>query len=473
MSGRGRSSSGNGGRGRGRSSGRSGGRGRGGRQNQHPRSAPNTPMKQRGGSANNNNRSQSALSSGGYNRTSRNASNRAPPSNKKDGELGASAHTVSEEYRIQLTQLLMNLRETSNDTDSITLPADLTNTQRKFVHELSKQMGLKSKSYGKGEGRRVVVSKVLGSGGGLNNMMMGGSNNNNNSNQKKKNDGDENDNALPSLNEYKHVPRINVGKQGVEALRRHLKKYPPSKKEEAESKETGSSLLLKINTDDNTVVNEMQNIDTDNGNGTTSLLTLNGILPIPPQDTTNDKSISLTTQQQKLKAKHERMIQQRIQNHKVLQQHTKSSSQYKQMMKQRSNLPAFAYASEICDVLRNKKNQVVILTGDTGCGKSTQVPQFLLDDPQIGPSCSILVTQPRRISAISVAERVASERCQSAGLTVGYSVRLESSTSNKTQLLFCTPGVLMKRLHSTDKIVDDGRSINRLKEYTHIIMDGK
>ena len=167
------------------------------------------------------------------------------------------------------------------------------------------------------------------------------------------------------------------------------------------------------------------------------------------------------------------MIQQRIQNHKVSQQHTKSSSQYKQMMKQRSNLPAFAYATEICDVLRNKKNQVVILTGDTGCGKSTQVPQFLLDDPQIGPSCSILVTQPRRISAISVAERVASERCQSAGLTVGYSVRLESSTSNKTQLLFCTPGVLMKRLHSTDKIVDDGRSINRLEEYTHIIMDGK
>ncbi|KAL7527803.1 hypothetical protein ACHAXR_002134, partial [Thalassiosira sp. AJA248-18] len=105
--------------------------------------------------------------------------------------------------------------------------------------------------------------------------------------------------------------------------------------------------------------------------------------------------------------------------------------------------------------------------------KSTQVPQFLLDDPQIGSTAHIIVTQPRRISAISVAERVASERCQPIRQTVGYSVRLESCTSTKTQLLFCTPGVLMKRLHPTDdndNDNDDGSS-NRLAEYTHIIMD--
>ena len=98
--------------------------------------------------------------------------------------------------------------------------------------------------------------------------------------------------------------------------------------------------------------------------------------------------------------------------------------------------------------------------------KSTQVPQFLLDDPQIGPNCNILITQPRRISAISVAERVASERCESVGQSVGYSVRLEGCSSKKTQLLFCTPGVLMKRLHPTD----DG-GIQRLPEITHLIMD--
>jgi HrpA-like RNA helicase len=92
------------------------------------------------------------------------------------------------------------------------------------------------------------------------------------------------------------------------------------------------------------------------------------------------------------------------------------------------------------------------------------VPQFLLDDPQIGPTANILVTQPRRISAISVAERVASERCESAGQSVGFSVRLESSVSSETQLLFVTPGVLMRRLNPTD-------GEGRLAEFTHIIMD--
>lgn len=72
--------------------------------------------------------------------------------------------------------------------------------------------------------------------------------------------------------------------------------------------------------------------------------------------------------QKKQKAKHERILHQRIQNHKLAQEQTKSHSQYKQMMKQRMNLPAFGYAKDICGILRDKRNQVVILTGDTGCG---------------------------------------------------------------------------------------------------------
>ena len=74
-----------------------------------------------------------------------------------------------------------------------------------------------------------------------------------------------------------------------------------------------------------------------------------------------------------------------------------------------------------------KENQVVLLSGETGCGKTTQVPQFILDDAwQQGQPCRVLCTQPRRISAISVADRIASERGETVGDSVGYTIRLES-----------------------------------------------
>ena len=94
-----------------------------------------------------------------------------------------------------------------------------------------------------------------------------------------------------------------------------------------------------------------------------------------------------------------------------------------------------------------------------GCGKSTQVPQFILEQAISagkGGACNIVCTQPRRISAIGLAERVAAERLESCGDVVGYSVRLESklsagslsstststsmsmSTHSLTHSLFCT-----------------------------------
>merc|ERR1711871_1786632 len=86
------------------------------------------------------------------------------------------------------------------------------------------------------------------------------------------------------------------------------------------------------------------------------------------------------------------------------------------MFNVRSKLPAWALKDNISKLI--EENQVVVLSGETGCGKSTQVPQFILDSIKTGAPCNILVSQPRRISAMGLAERVAAERGESVGETV-------------------------------------------------------
>lgn len=96
----------------------------------------------------------------------------------------------------------------------------------------------------------------------------------------------------------------------------------------------------------------------------------------------------------------------------------------------------------------------IVVCGETGCGKSTQVPQYLLDDATLrgdGAACSVLVTQPRRVAAMSLADRVAFERGEAgpgvAGAVTGYAVRGDSARSPATRILFLTTGVLLRRLH--------------------------
>ncbi|KAK9107049.1 hypothetical protein Syun_023060 [Stephania yunnanensis] len=107
---------------------------------------------------------------------------------------------------------------------------------------------------------------------------------------------------------------------------------------------------------------------------------------------------------------------------------------------------------------------VVVVSGETGCGKTTQLPQFILEseiDAARGAVCSIICTQPRRISAMAVSERVAAERGESLGESVGYKVRLEGVKGRDTRLLFCTTGILLRRL-----LVD-----RNLKGVTHVVVD--
>ncbi|KAF8714746.1 hypothetical protein HU200_027269 [Digitaria exilis] len=139
---------------------------------------------------------------------------------------------------------------------------------------------------------------------------------------------------------------------------------------------------------------------------------------------------------------------------------------YLKMLEARTCLPIAKQKQHFLQLLR--ENNVIVVSGETGCGKTTQVPQFILDDmieSGLGGYCNIVCTQPRRIAAISVAERVSDERCEASpgsnDSLVGYQVRLDSARNERTKLLFCTTGILLRKL-----------SGNRdLSDVTHVVVD--
>lgn len=131
----------------------------------------------------------------------------------------------------------------------------------------------------------------------------------------------------------------------------------------------------------------------------------------------------------------------------------------------RAKLPACKMQLEILSAV--EQNQVVVVMGETGCGKTTQIPQFILDSfisAGKGSLCKIVCTQPRRISAITVAERVAQERGVACGQKseVGYQIRLENEMpADQGSILFCTTGIVLQWLQ-------DNPLLNGI---THIIVD--
>ncbi|XP_047521645.1 ATP-dependent DNA/RNA helicase DHX36-like isoform X1 [Pieris napi] len=136
---------------------------------------------------------------------------------------------------------------------------------------------------------------------------------------------------------------------------------------------------------------------------------------------------------------------------------------YNKMLEFRETLPAYKKKEDILDNI--DKSQVLVISGETGCGKSTQIPQLILDramNNNTGANVRILVTQPRRIAASSLAMRVANERAEMLGNSVGYSVRLEKVESRtRGSIMFCTTGVLLTELE-----VDQA-----LTKFSHIILD--
>ncbi|QPG72867.1 DEAH-box ATP-dependent RNA helicase prp43 [Brettanomyces nanus] len=119
------------------------------------------------------------------------------------------------------------------------------------------------------------------------------------------------------------------------------------------------------------------------------------------------------------------------------------SDKYVSILKTRRNLPVHQQRKEFLKMFQS--SQIMVLVGETGSGKTTQIPQFVLYDdmPQLTGS-RVGITQPRRVAAMSVAARVADEMDVKLGEEVGYSIRFENMTSSKTVLKYMTDGMLLR-----------------------------
>jgi len=119
------------------------------------------------------------------------------------------------------------------------------------------------------------------------------------------------------------------------------------------------------------------------------------------------------------------------------------------------SLPVFKYKREIMDKV--KKHPIILIVGETGSGKTTQIPQYLLEWDQISTQKRIVCTQPRTVAATSVARRVTEEVGESKeGGTVGYHIRLDRCVSARTKLEYMTEGVLLRKAQSRDNLSEYG-----------------
>jgi len=274
--------------------------------------------------------------------------------------------------RINFTRQLLKLRE--DEVEEVVFPSTLDNIERKFLHKLAGELGLNSKSHGKGEDRKITVRKKESTGSGASDV--------------------------DTIKTYK------LQKRSTDVLDRAF----PDPAEVLR--------IVSTATADSSKVPERA----------------------AATSAANDAAAIAVT-------------------YAKAQTAMKAHPSYRAIQAKREQLPAFSFKEEVNKLVR--ENQVVLVSGETGCGKTTQVPQYLLEDPVTGPTCRIVVTQPRRLSAVSVAERIATERCEVLGNTVGYNIRLEAEKSKSTQVLFVTPGVLLRKLQNDPT----------LEEFTHIVID--
>lgn len=132
------------------------------------------------------------------------------------------------------------------------------------------------------------------------------------------------------------------------------------------------------------------------------------------------------------------------------------SDRYHKILRTREKLPVFTAKEKIQKLVQ--QYQTVLLVGETGSGKTTQVPQYILD---LKPEHVIACTQPRRVAAMSVSERVSEEMDVSLGEEVGYTIRFDDKSSSNTRLKYLTDGMLLR----------EAMSDPLLSRYSVIILD--
>lgn len=151
-------------------------------------------------------------------------------------------------------------------------------------------------------------------------------------------------------------------------------------------------------------------------------------------------------------------------DHRKLERETKDRA-WREMQQQRKRLPVFERRDELLQAI--DENQIIIVQGETGCGKTTQIPQYLHEsgytktEMKHGETKMVGCTQPRRVAAMSVAARVSQEVGSKLGHTVGYSIRFEDCTSEGTVIKYMTDGMLLR------EILDDPT----LSKYSVMIVD--
>lgn len=131
---------------------------------------------------------------------------------------------------------------------------------------------------------------------------------------------------------------------------------------------------------------------------------------------------------------------------------------FQKLQEERKNLPIFSAKRKLIQELNRLDTAIVI--GETGSGKTTQLPQYIFED-RLHKNLMIAITQPRRVAAITVAQRVAQERGSEPGQVVGHCVRFDDMTSEKTRIKYMTDGMLLR-----EAILDP-----LLKRYSFVILD--